>query len=229
MPILRFQNTRWKQVTLLVFISQIASLLIHTLQFAWSRFLHCSCLCTRNHWKKIWKVRIHVNNISSNLYKWCFAFIYLLLGNLEWWAWNPGQCTSEAHTFPLSWTHIPEIMIFFFLMNLNQLYPAYSASLVLNSRFSVSVWLPSLLNTKKIALQSNPCLNQTVGTFPAHLFLCFFVLQICHGLLPSYVPGQSFSKAWTPSLSDWTSRKTGACFSSSVNQQLCDRESGGLS
>lgn len=158
----------------------------------------------------------------------CIYLPSLFLGNSEWWTRNPGQCTCEAHAFPLSWTPIPEIMIFF-LMNLNQLCPAYSASLVLNSRFSVSVWLPSLPNTKRMALQSNPCLNQTAGIFPGHLFHRFFVLQICHSLLPSYVPGQSFSKAWTPSLSNWTSRKTGACFPSSVNQQLCDRASGGLS
>lgn len=112
----------------------------------------------------------------------CIYLPSLSLKNLEWWTWKAGQCTCEAYAFPLSWTPIPEIM-FFFLMNWNQLYPAYSASLVLNSRFSVSVWLPSLPNTKKMAF-CNPCLNQPAGTFLGHLFLRFFVLQIFHSLLP---------------------------------------------
>lgn len=112
----------------------------------------------------------------------CIYLPSLSLKNLEWWTWKAGQCTCEAYAFPLSWTPIPEIMFFF--NELESVVPCLQcASFILNSRFSVSVCLPSLPNTKKMAF-CNPCLNQPAGTFPGHLFLRFFVLQIFYSLLP---------------------------------------------
>lgn len=154
----------------------------------------------------------------------CIYLPSLFLGNLEWWTRNPSQCTCEAHAFPLSWTPIPEIMIFFF----NEL-----ESVVLTAL--PSSWTPDS------PFQSGFPLCPTPRGWPYKVTLVWtkqreFSLAIsfsaslcCRSVTVSYPLMSQASLSAKPGRHLFQTRKTGACFSSSVNQQLCDRASGGLS